>query len=673
MEIIIILCLVIYSVYTGYKKRTLNQTILIINDELTRVRDSFDDLMTKSKQILAECDDLVDKNNKLEKKVTKLDSALYQVDELKLKNADLRDRNTDLNQQIKTQNSDISELKREIKLYSPEKFKQLESKNSRLIEQYSLSTTKNHELAKTNVELHSKFTDFENTILGLQDELKGLENVKLTYKHYIDRYDGLMILQRNIDKLNEINNKGKDHYLKIKEGVETQKKNYEIVKNNVVSLNTKLTYMKNQLSNYEEDLYKHESKYSTDDYDLYKYIFTNETPDSFKEKIEDNYIKGQILFDSGLAVIDTSEKYVGEEDISFNRRSQNIMKNMINLFNAECNQIFDKLTIRNVNKMIEKLNKVKDNINKINKVNANHYYYISDEYYKIKIDEIQLKFEFETAKQKYKDEQDAIKAQMREEQREEKKLVKEREIALKAAAKAEKEEHEFEYKLRIAREELEATMAAHLALKEQEDKDKFNAELQEKDNEAKEKELAMNEMISKLEEDLRLAQEAKERNKSMAQQTRSGYVYIISNVGSFGDGVVKIGMTRRLEPMDRVKELGDASVPFGFDVHALIYSKDAPALENELHKQFADNRVNLVNLRKEFFNVHVNDVSNYLLEKGFDMSKMNILPDASEYYESMSIRKMADENGVPVSSIVRDNSINNMFEFVDEEENEEAA
>lgn len=125
--------------------------------------------------------------------------------------------------------------------------------------------------------------------------------------------------------------------------------------------------------------------------------------------------------------------------------------------------------------------------------------------------------------------------------------------------------------------------------------------------------------------------------------------------------------------MDRVKELGDASVPFGFDVHALIYSKDAPALENELHKQFADNRVNLVNLRKEFFNVHVNDVSNYLLEQGFDMSKMNIIPDASEYYESMSIRKMAAENGVSVSSIVRDSSISNMFEFVDEEENEEAA
>ncbi len=76
----------------------------------------------------------------------------------------------------------------------------------------------------------------------------------------------------------------------------------------------------------------------------------------------------------------------------------------------------------------------------------------------------------------------------------------------------------------------------------------------------------------------------------MAQQTRSGHVYIISNIGSFGEDVYKIGMTRRLEPLDRVRELGDASVPFSFDVHAMIYSDDAPSLENHLHKVFNENR-----------------------------------------------------------------------------------
>jgi hypothetical protein len=89
----------------------------------------------------------------------------------------------------------------------------------------------------------------------------------------------------------------------------------------------------------------------------------------------------------------------------------------------------------------------------------------------------------------------------------------------------------------------------------------------------------------------------------MAQQTRKGHVYIISNIGSFGKKIYKIGLTRRLDPFDRVKELGDASVPFLFDVHAMIYVEDAPALESALHRKFTTHRVNAVNMRKEFFNI----------------------------------------------------------------------
>ncbi len=99
-----------------------------------------------------------------------------------------------------------------------------------------------------------------------------------------------------------------------------------------------------------------------------------------------------------------------------------------------------------------------------------------------------------------------------------------------------------------------------------------------------------------------------------AANTRAGHVYVISNPGSFGDGVVKIGMTRRLDPMDRVNELGDASVPFRFSVHALIFSDDAVALENELHKRFAEHRINRVNMRREFFRVSPADVRQALVE-----------------------------------------------------------
>jgi len=94
-----------------------------------------------------------------------------------------------------------------------------------------------------------------------------------------------------------------------------------------------------------------------------------------------------------------------------------------------------------------------------------------------------------------------------------------------------------------------------------------------------------------------------ERAQAMAEKTKSGFVYVISNIGSFGDDVVKIGLTRRLDPSDRVRELGDASVPFLFDTHAMIYSEEAPALEAALHAEFAEQRINAANMRKEFFRV----------------------------------------------------------------------
>lgn len=124
----------------------------------------------------------------------------------------------------------------------------------------------------------------------------------------------------------------------------------------------------------------------------------------------------------------------------------------------------------------------------------------------------------------------------------------------------------------------------------------------------------------------------------MAQQTRSGHVYIISNIGSFGENVFKIGMTRRLEPSDRVRELGDASVPFPFDIHAMIYSEDAPALENELHKFFALNQMNKVNPRKEFFKVPISDIKNEIENRGLKV-KWTITADAAEYRESLAIEK----------------------------------
>lgn len=148
--------------------------------------------------------------------------------------------------------------------------------------------------------------------------------------------------------------------------------------------------------------------------------------------------------------------------------------------------------------------------------------------------------------------------------------------------------------------------------------------------------------LAELQQKLSEAEAKNQRALSMAQQTRAGNVYIVSNIGSFGDEVLKIGMTRRLEPFDRIKELGDASVPFEFDVHAMIRSDDAPALERELHAQFEEHRLNKVNYRKEFFRVPLQAIREFVgarqLEAAFTMAA-----EAREYRESLALAKMTPE------------------------------
>lgn len=120
---------------------------------------------------------------------------------------------------------------------------------------------------------------------------------------------------------------------------------------------------------------------------------------------------------------------------------------------------------------------------------------------------------------------------------------------------------------------------------------------------------------------------------------KAGYVYVISNIGSFGEGIYKIGMTRRLNPQDRVDELGDASVPFKFDVHAMIFSEDAPALEAALHRAFEDRKLNLVNQRREFFRVSLDEIKD-VVKNNFDKTVEFVdVPDADQYRISLKLRE----------------------------------
>lgn len=228
---------------------------------------------------------------------------------------------------------------------------------------------------------------------------------------------------------------------------------------------------------------------------------------------------------------------------------------------------------------------------------------------------IELKWAVATSELKKieREEQAEIKAQIREEE----KALRDIE---KAKREAEKEERLLQKALKKAREELSTA----------------NDE-QRADYEAK---------LLDLEKQLKEAEDKGQRAMSMAQQTRRGHVYVISNVGSFGEEVFKIGMTRRLEPMDRVKELGDASVPFSFDVHAMIFSEDAPSLEKELHRRFDIYSVNKINSRKEFCKTTISEVKKAVEGNGIKDVHWTLKAEASEYRESLAIEKNLQCNAV---------------------------
>ena len=210
-----------------------------------------------------------------------------------------------------------------------------------------------------------------------------------------------------------------------------------------------------------------------------------------------------------------------------------------------------------------------------------------------------------------------LKLKEREEQREIQERMREEEKARRDYERAMQEAAREEATIKQAMERARAE-AEHATAQE---RGKFEAQL------------------AQLSQRLTEAEAKNQRALSMAQQTRSGHVYIISNIGSFGNEVFKIGMTRRLDPLDRVKELGDASVPFAFDVHAMIRSEDAPTLEHLLHNKFRDLQINKVNNRKEFFRIPLERIRAFTTEKGLDVT-FTMAAEAREYRETLALEKM---------------------------------
>jgi hypothetical protein len=334
---------------------------------------------------------------------------------------------------------------------------------------------------------------------------------------------------------------------------------------------------------------------------LYKPQFSFDTSEKFKNELNLNYEKQKQLIKVDKAVICNTEWTVGGSKVEGRKMTNQYKKLMLFAFNGECEGLISKVRWNNAIKTKERIIKAFDTINKLGETQN---VYITKEFLNLKLEELALTYEHEQKKYDEKEEQRMIREQMKEEEKAQRELEK-------AQKEAEDDERRFQKALEKANQELKGANTTNASI--------------------------LLEQIKELEQKLQETNEKKERAIAQAQLTKVGHIYVISNIGSFGENIYKIGMTRRLDPLDRVRELGDASVPFQFDVHAIIYSENAPQLEYDLHKKFNDCRLNRINGKKEFFKVSLDELAAFIKEHANAEIEFTKLAEAREFRESLSL------------------------------------
>lgn len=282
-----------------------------------------------------------------------------------------------------------------------------------------------------------------------------------------------------------------------------------------------------------------------------------------------------------------------------------IVRLLIRAFNGECDEIVRKVKFSNIDASVKAIQKSADTISKLGRVIGIS---VPQGYVELKKKEAYLSYEYARFKQQEKERLRELKEQEREE------------------AKLRKEIAEQRKKLAKERKQYEKALA---------DIDKQIAGASGDDLDA------LNEKRAEIVANLGEVEKAEKDVDYREANQKAGYVYVISNIGSFGEGVYKIGMTRRLDPMERISELSDASVPFNFDVHAMIFTEDAPGLEAALHREFEDRKINKVNQRREFFHVTLDEIKD-VVRRNYDKTVEFVdIPDAEQYRISKKMEEQA--------------------------------
>ena len=321
---------------------------------------------------------------------------------------------------------------------------------------------------------------------------------------------------------------------------------------------------------------------------IYRYHHPLENAAEYKEQLSDLSQRIKEMVRAGDAVL-ASDMFTFNNSLAKGRRmTSEFSKLMLRAYNAEADNCVRALRAGNV---LTAKKRLESSVTIIAKLGAMMEMHINPQYHQLRIRELELTADYLMKLQVEKEEAREERERLREERKAEQELAAER-------ARLDKEREHYANALRA---------------------------LASNDDEA---------AIADLNERLRDIDEAIERNDFRTANIRAGYVYVISNRGALGPNIVKIGLTRRLEPMDRVRELGDASVPFPFDVHAMFFAEDAVTVEADLHRAFAERRVNHVNQRREFFFATPADVRTILLEQVGNLLEFAEHPEATQYLQS---------------------------------------
>ncbi len=453
-----------------------------------------------------------------------------------------------------------------------------------LQQQYKVLETEMDIQKQSYVTLETKYNEVEVELKNTQQDYQNLQSL------ITPEMKEAITLQ---NELNRLKNEIERQKVKLKTETAIKQKELNELDNKIATLNTEIKEKKKQIAYLDDELLVQE-------FGLYKPKFDFANALGYKESLTEIRNKQKILIKEKRAVTGNNEWRVNGSIIQGRKMINDIQKLSLRAFNQECDELIRKVKYTNFNASLDRLSK---SSLEISKLGADMNVFIANEYIQSKKEELRLAFEYQVKKQEEKEAVKAAKAEQREQAKIQKELEERR-------RKVEKEQTHYQ--------------TAYEKLKAQIEQNPDNADLLQKQQE-------MEATLSDIDKALT---DIDYRQANM----RAGYVYIISNIGSFGKDIYKIGMTRRLEPQDRIDELGGASVPFNFDVHAMIFSDDAPSLETALHKAFEDKKVNMVNHRREFFHVTLDEIKE-VIKKNFDKTVEFIdIPDAEQYRVSEKMR-----------------------------------